>query len=382
MKSMEELFHAQLQDVYFAEKQLLKALPKLAKKSTNRQLAEAFTNHLKETEGQVERLEKLFELIEKKPRTRKCDAILGIVSEGEEIIEEVDDDAVRDAGLVAAGQAAEHYEIARYGTLVAWAELLGLEDAVKHVAAEGIPVGWVSGADAGSVSTSNKLAPSIRAPTNVTFGPSSPEGRRAGARSHAPIGRHVVVIVNCLAAPGPVPCFVGIILGRPFELLLADVDFVAFEARIVGQQRPRQRIVVFSDAHEAAEAHDRISDLATELVPPLYRYGSVHGFRGCQEGDLLEGLILTTSYSPGHEKGDPGRAGPSLLISVADSWRVPARYAWRQTGRAVERWKNVPYPLHDRPYHDVQPRRDVTLPHSHGAQLPCCVRLSPSDSSR
>jgi ferritin-like metal-binding protein YciE len=131
MKSMEELFHAQLQDVYFAEKQLLKALPKLAKKSTNRQLAEAFTNHLKETEGQVERLEKLFELIEKKPRTRKCDAILGIVSEGEEIIEEVDDDAVRDAGLVAAGQAAEHYEIARYGTLVAWAELLGLEDAVE-----------------------------------------------------------------------------------------------------------------------------------------------------------------------------------------------------------------------------------------------------------
>jgi ferritin-like metal-binding protein YciE len=131
MKSMEELFYAQLQDTYFAEKQLLKALPKLAKKSTNAQLAEAFAHHFKETEVQVERLEKVFELIDKKPRGRKCDAILGIIAEGQEVIEEVDDKAVCDAGLLAAGQAAEHYEIARYGTLVAWAELLGLEDAVE-----------------------------------------------------------------------------------------------------------------------------------------------------------------------------------------------------------------------------------------------------------
>jgi ferritin-like metal-binding protein YciE len=131
MKSMEELFHAQLQDVYFAEKQLLKALPKLAKNSTNEQLAQAFTHHLKETEGQVDRLEKIFELIEKKPGGRTCDAILGIIAEGQEVIEDVEDDAVRDAGLVAAGQAAEHYEIARYGTLAAWAQLLGLDDAVE-----------------------------------------------------------------------------------------------------------------------------------------------------------------------------------------------------------------------------------------------------------
>ncbi len=131
MKSMEELFYAQLQDVYFAEKQLLKALPKLAKYSTNEQLAQAFAHHLKETEGQVDRLEKVFELIEKRPRVRKCDAILGIIAEGQEIIEDVDDDAVRDAGLVAAGQAAEHYEIARYGTLTAWAQLLGLEKVVE-----------------------------------------------------------------------------------------------------------------------------------------------------------------------------------------------------------------------------------------------------------
>jgi ferritin-like metal-binding protein YciE len=131
MKSMEELFHAQLQAVYFAEKQLLKALPYLAKNSTNEQLAQAFARHLKETEGQVDRLEKIFALIEKEPRGRTCDAILGIIAEGQKVIEDVDDDAVRDAGLVAAGQAGEHYEIARYGSLAAWAQLLGLDDAVE-----------------------------------------------------------------------------------------------------------------------------------------------------------------------------------------------------------------------------------------------------------
>ena len=126
MRSMEELFYAHLQDVYFTEKQLLKALPKLAKKSTNEKLREAFTTHRDETEGQVERLEKVFDAIGK-----TCDAILGIVAEGQEIMDEVEDEALRDAGILAAAQAAEHYEIARYGTLRAWAELLGQEEAVE-----------------------------------------------------------------------------------------------------------------------------------------------------------------------------------------------------------------------------------------------------------
>ncbi len=130
MKSIDELFYAHLQDIYYAEKQLLKALTKLAKKSANEKLAEAFTNHRDETEGQVERLEKVFEMIDKKPRAKKCEAILGIIAEGEEVIEEVDDKAVRDAGILAAAQAAEHYEIARYGTLIAWAGVMGLDDAV------------------------------------------------------------------------------------------------------------------------------------------------------------------------------------------------------------------------------------------------------------
>jgi ferritin-like metal-binding protein YciE len=131
MRSMDELFHSLLQDVYFAEKQLLKALPKLAKNSANQKLREAFTTHRGETEEQVERLAEVFEAIGKKPRGKTCDAILGIIAEGQKVIDEVDDDSLRDAGMIAAAQAAEHYEIARYGTLCAWAELLGLDRTVE-----------------------------------------------------------------------------------------------------------------------------------------------------------------------------------------------------------------------------------------------------------
>lgn len=125
MKTMEQLFHALLQDVYYAEKELTKALPKMAKEADDEELKKAFTDHLEETEGHIERLEKAFEMIGKPAKGKKCDAILGIVAEGKEVIEEVDDEQTLDAGLIAAGQAAEHYEIARYGTLCAWAKLIG-----------------------------------------------------------------------------------------------------------------------------------------------------------------------------------------------------------------------------------------------------------------
>ena len=125
MKNMEEMFHALLQDVYYAEKQLTKALPKMAKEAEDETLKKAFGDHLKETEGQIERLEKAFEMIDKQPRGKKCDAILGIIEEGKEVMEKSEDPQILDAGLIAAGQAAEHYEIARYGTLCAWAKLLG-----------------------------------------------------------------------------------------------------------------------------------------------------------------------------------------------------------------------------------------------------------------
>ena len=125
MKSLGDLFYGLLQDIYFAEKQLLKALPKMAKEATNQELSQAFLKHRDQTEGQIERLEQAFEMIEKKPRGKKCDAILGIIEEGKEVIEEVEDEDTLDAGLIGAAQAAEHYEIARYGTLCAWAKQLG-----------------------------------------------------------------------------------------------------------------------------------------------------------------------------------------------------------------------------------------------------------------
>ena len=131
MKTMEELFTALMQDVYYAEKELTKALPKMAKEAEDKDLKRAFTEHLKETEGHIKRLEKAFEMIGKPAKGKKCDAILGIIAEGKEVIEEVDDNETLDAGLVAAGQAAEHYEIARYGTLCAWAKLIGKPQIAK-----------------------------------------------------------------------------------------------------------------------------------------------------------------------------------------------------------------------------------------------------------
>jgi len=125
MKTMQDLFYGLLQDVYYAEKQLLKTLPKLAKKATNDQLEKAFLEHRDQTETHVERLEQAFEMIDKKAKGKKCDAILGIIKEGDEVLKEAKDEDVRDAGLIGAAQAAEHYEIARYGTLCAWAKQIG-----------------------------------------------------------------------------------------------------------------------------------------------------------------------------------------------------------------------------------------------------------------
>ena len=131
MQSMDDLFYALLQDSYSAEKELLKALPELAKKSTNKTLQQAFADHRDETEEHLERLERVFEAIGKMPRGKICAAMLGILAEGQHVIDEVEDAAVRDAGIVAAAQAAEHYQIARYGTLRAWAEFLGEDDIVE-----------------------------------------------------------------------------------------------------------------------------------------------------------------------------------------------------------------------------------------------------------
>jgi ferritin-like metal-binding protein YciE len=128
---MLDLFHDTLRDMYWAEKHLLKALPKLAKKAATEELAQALRDHRDETERQVERLDRVFDIIGKKPRGKKCEAMVGLSEEADHVIEEVEDELVRDAGIIGAAQAVEHYEIARYGTLTAWAKLLGETEAAQ-----------------------------------------------------------------------------------------------------------------------------------------------------------------------------------------------------------------------------------------------------------
>ena len=130
-KQLDELFHDTLKDIYYAEKKILSALPKMAKAAQNDDLTAAFEKHHGETEGQISRLEQVFELIDQKPQGKKCAAIEGILEEGQEIIKEYKGSPALDAGLLAAAQAVEHYEISRYGTLCTWAEELGLGDAKK-----------------------------------------------------------------------------------------------------------------------------------------------------------------------------------------------------------------------------------------------------------
>jgi ferritin-like metal-binding protein YciE len=130
-KDLNDLFHDTLKDIYYAEKQILRALPKMAKAASSDKLRAAFEKHFNETEGQVERLEEVFELIEKPARGKTCDAIQGILEEGKEIMNEYKGCEALDAGMIAAAQAVEHYEISRYGTLKQWAQQLGLKDAVR-----------------------------------------------------------------------------------------------------------------------------------------------------------------------------------------------------------------------------------------------------------
>ena len=129
--SLQELFQDTLKDIYFAEKKILSALPKMAKAAQSEALRAAFQKHETETEEHVVRLEQVFEEIGASPRGKTCDAIMGIIEEGQEVMKEFKGEPALDAGLLAAAQAVEHYEIARYGTLKTWAAELGLEQAVK-----------------------------------------------------------------------------------------------------------------------------------------------------------------------------------------------------------------------------------------------------------
>jgi ferritin-like metal-binding protein YciE len=129
-KNLSALFLDTLKDIYYAEKHIYKSLPKMAKAATSDDLRDAFEKHHDETEGHIERLEQIFELLGEPARAKKCDAIEGILDEGKEIMNEYKGAPALDAGLLAAAQAVEHYEISRYGTLKSWADKLGLKDAI------------------------------------------------------------------------------------------------------------------------------------------------------------------------------------------------------------------------------------------------------------
>jgi ferritin-like metal-binding protein YciE len=126
--NLEDLFVHTLEDVYYAENKLVKTLPKMAKNSDSPALAKAFMGHLEETKEHVARLDQVFKTLGRKSKAVECPAIKGILEEGEELMSEVKDADTRDAAMIAAGQAAEHYEITRYGTLISWAKLLGHKD--------------------------------------------------------------------------------------------------------------------------------------------------------------------------------------------------------------------------------------------------------------
>ena len=128
MESLKELYIDELKDLYSAEKQLVKALPKMAKNATNPELKDAFTTHLQETEGHVERLEQIFEMLGERPGGKKCKGMEGLVEEAKELLEEDATEAVLDAGMISKAQHVEHYEMAGYGTVRTYARLLGLDD--------------------------------------------------------------------------------------------------------------------------------------------------------------------------------------------------------------------------------------------------------------
>jgi ferritin-like metal-binding protein YciE len=128
-KTLNDLFLAHLKDIYYAEKKIYRTLPKLVKAAQGAELKQAFTAHREETQGHIERLEQVFEMLGKRAQAKPCEAINGIVAEGDETIEEFGESSAIDTGLVAAGQAVEHYEMARYGALAAWAAQLNMPEA-------------------------------------------------------------------------------------------------------------------------------------------------------------------------------------------------------------------------------------------------------------
>jgi ferritin-like metal-binding protein YciE len=130
LESLDDLFVHHLQDIYSAEKQITRELPKMANATSSPDLEKAFTKHLKETENQIKRLEKVFRQLDRSPGRKKCKGMEGLLEEGASLIEEEPEESVLDAGLISSAQRVEHYEISAYGTAIAWAQLLGYDEAI------------------------------------------------------------------------------------------------------------------------------------------------------------------------------------------------------------------------------------------------------------
>jgi len=186
--TLHDAFIDELRDTYDAEKQLTKALAKLAKAASNPSLRDAFETHLEETRGQIERLEQVFESLDERARGKHCDGIAGIIEEGKSIMEEEFDDTTMDACLIAAGQRAEHYEMAAYGTLIAWSEAMGHSEATRllqqNLNEEEAADRKLSSLAEGGINRS--AADAAHQDTN---GDAEPVGNGAGARRTASKGR-------------------------------------------------------------------------------------------------------------------------------------------------------------------------------------------------
>ncbi len=204
--TLHDAFLDELRDTYDAEKQLTKALPKLAKTASSAELRDAFESHLEETRGQIDRLEQVFESLGEKPRGKHCEGIAGIIEEGKSIMEEDFDEVTMDACLIAAGQRAEHYEMAAYGTLVAWARAMGRSEAaalleetleeekaadqkLSSLAEGGINQQASEGAHSGEQDEEADEDDDEREPAGIAAGRSAATGRGAAKRSGRTNGR-------------------------------------------------------------------------------------------------------------------------------------------------------------------------------------------------
>jgi ferritin-like metal-binding protein YciE len=201
IKSMQDLFLHTLQDVYYAENQIVKSLPKLIDKSTNRELTAELRNHLRETENQVKRLEQVFEKIGEEPKGVDCPAIDGLIKEADEVAGEVDDKKVLDAAIIGSAQAVEHYEISRYGTLIAWAKELGYDNTVRLLNANlkeekaadkklnSLAEGWVNRRATGQRAPKRAVATRQRSNSAKYAAARRSASKRAGSAKHPSASR-------------------------------------------------------------------------------------------------------------------------------------------------------------------------------------------------